>query len=74
MREDYANIARRYPKIAFPDGFIIDSLKKELNESNYYNKYDERVIKYGGLYFRGLKTAADKGWPLKYSATRNLGL
>jgi len=26
------------------DGFIIDSLKKELNESNYYNKYDERGI------------------------------
>lgn len=27
------------------DGFIIDSLKKELNESNFYNRYDEHSFK-----------------------------
>ncbi len=26
------------------DGFIIDSLKKELNESNYYNRYNENSV------------------------------
>lgn len=26
------------------DGFIIDSLKKELNESNFYNRYNEYVV------------------------------
>ncbi|MDO9464979.1 MAG: hypothetical protein Q7J67_06760 [bacterium] len=25
------------------DGFIIDSLKKELNESNFYNRYNENM-------------------------------
>jgi DNA-directed RNA polymerase specialized sigma subunit len=27
------------------DGFIIDSLKKELNESNFYNRYNENSLK-----------------------------
>jgi DNA-directed RNA polymerase specialized sigma subunit len=27
------------------DGFIIDSLKKELNESNFYNRYNEYTLK-----------------------------
>ena len=31
------------------DGFIIDSLKKELNESNFYNRYDEYSRKNGDL-------------------------
>jgi len=29
------------------DGFIIDSLKKELNESNYYDRYSGYAIKNG---------------------------
>ena len=31
------------------DGFIIDSLKKELNESNFYNRYNENSLKSGDL-------------------------
>ena len=31
------------------DGFIIDSLKKELNESNFYNRYNEYSLKNGDL-------------------------
>jgi DNA-directed RNA polymerase specialized sigma subunit len=31
------------------DGFIIDSLKKELNESNFYNRYNEYSINKGYL-------------------------
>lgn len=31
------------------DGFIIDSLKKELNESNYYDRYCGYVLKNGDL-------------------------
>lgn len=31
------------------DGFIIDSLKKELNESNFYDRYKEANIKNGDL-------------------------
>lgn len=27
------------------DGFIIDSLKKELNQSNFYNRYGEYSLK-----------------------------
>jgi DNA-directed RNA polymerase specialized sigma subunit len=32
------------------DGFIIDSLKKELNGSNFYNRYNESTIENGDLY------------------------
>jgi DNA-directed RNA polymerase specialized sigma subunit len=32
------------------DGFIIDSLKKELSESNFYNRYNEYTIKNEDLY------------------------
>ena len=31
------------------DGFIIDSLKKELSESNYYDRYSGYVLKNGDL-------------------------
>jgi DNA-directed RNA polymerase specialized sigma subunit len=31
------------------DGFIIDSLKKELNESNYYDRYNGYALKNGDL-------------------------
>ncbi|MDP2922703.1 MAG: hypothetical protein Q8O30_03155 [Candidatus Omnitrophota bacterium] len=31
------------------DGFIIDSLKKELNESHFYNRYNEYNINNGDL-------------------------
>lgn len=31
------------------DGFIIDSLKKELNESNYYDRYNGYTLKNGDL-------------------------
>jgi len=31
------------------DGFIIDSLKKELNQSNYYDRYSGYVLKNGDL-------------------------
>jgi len=31
------------------DGFIIDSLKKELNESNYYDRYSGYLLKNGDL-------------------------
>jgi len=31
------------------DGFIIDSLKKELGESNYYDRYSEYVLRNGDL-------------------------
>lgn len=31
------------------DGFIIDSLKKELDESNFYNRYNENSLKSGDL-------------------------
>jgi DNA-directed RNA polymerase specialized sigma subunit len=33
------------------DGFIIDSLKKELNESNYYDRYSGYALKNGDLSF-----------------------
>jgi DNA-directed RNA polymerase specialized sigma subunit len=32
------------------DGFITDSLKKELNESNFYNRYNEHTVKNEDLY------------------------
>ena len=31
------------------DGFIIDSLKKEINESNYYDRYSGYALKNGDL-------------------------
>jgi DNA-directed RNA polymerase specialized sigma subunit len=31
------------------DGFIIDSLKKELSESNFYDRYNESTIENGDL-------------------------
>lgn len=31
------------------DGFILDSLKKELSESNYYNRYNENSIENSDL-------------------------
>ncbi|MDD5108174.1 MAG: hypothetical protein PHC29_01505 [Candidatus Omnitrophica bacterium] len=33
------------------DGFIIDALKKELSESNYYDRYSGYVLKNGDLSF-----------------------
>jgi len=31
------------------DGFILDTLKKELNESNYYGRYSGYLLKNGDL-------------------------
>jgi len=31
------------------DGFIIDSLRKELNESNYYDRYSSYSLRNGDL-------------------------
>jgi DNA-directed RNA polymerase specialized sigma subunit len=42
------------------DGFIIDSLKKELNESNFYNRYNEYTIKNEDLYLMFGQTETDK--------------
>jgi DNA-directed RNA polymerase specialized sigma subunit len=41
------------------DGFIIDSLKKELNESNFYNRYDEYSRKNGDLSSMSWSTEVD---------------
>lgn len=42
------------------DGFIIDSLKKELGESNYYNRYDENSIENSDLSSMSGQREADK--------------
>jgi len=42
------------------DGFIIDSLKKELNESNFYNRYDEYSRKNGDLSSMSTSTEMDR--------------
>jgi len=42
------------------DGFIIDSLKKELNESNFYNRYNEYAIRNEDLYPISKQTEIDK--------------
>ena len=41
------------------DGFIIDSLKKELSESNFYNRYNEYNIKNGDLSSMSWSTEVD---------------
>ena len=41
------------------DGFIIDSLKKELNESNFYNRYNEYTLKSEDLSSMSWSTEAD---------------
>jgi len=42
------------------DGFIIDTLKKELNESNYYDGYSGYVLKNGDLSSMSGQSEADK--------------
>jgi len=42
------------------DGFIIDTLKKELNESNYYDRYSGYVLKNGDLSSMSGQSEADK--------------
>ncbi|MCX5701614.1 MAG: hypothetical protein NTW64_01380 [Candidatus Omnitrophica bacterium] len=41
------------------DGLIIDSLKKELSESNFYNRYNEYNIKNGDLSSMSWSTEVD---------------
>ncbi len=41
------------------DGFIIDSLKKELNESNFFNRYNEYSLKNEDLLFMSQSVEMD---------------
>jgi len=41
------------------DGFIIDSLKKELNESNFYNRHNENSLRNGDLSSMSWSTEMD---------------
>ena len=41
------------------DGFIIDSLRKELSESNFYNRYNENIIENSDLSSMSLSRDTD---------------
>jgi len=54
------------------DGFIIDSLKKELSESNFYNRYNESTIENGDLYPMSGRIDADNAISKPLKELRNL--